>query len=185
MQKRLFISLPVDNDWKKIFEDSLVDLDTREWLRFTKSEDLQLTLLFLGQVDEELIPEIEEALSDVTLIVSKFSLTLDKIIYAPEGERATMVWAKFKNDLQLKSLREQVREELAMILGSIEESELLAHITLARFNKNIPPPKDLPMLPHSNHEGEKLTFNEIKLMESKMTKTGSVQVELSSFLFKV
>ena len=65
MQKRLFISLPVDDNWKKIFQESLNGFISNEHFRITASGDLHITLFFLGSVDEELIPEIEDALRDI------------------------------------------------------------------------------------------------------------------------
>lgn len=184
MQKRLFISLPVDTGWKKTLEDSLKNHASNEWLRFTKSEDLHITCFFLGNVDEEFIPEIEDALSDIASIQNNFTLTLNKICYAPEGEnRPTMIWAKLGDDMQFKILAGRVREELTYILGSTEEPEQIAHITLARFNKNVTPPKELEPLGKFGFEGKKISINELRLIESKMTKTGSVLAEISNHSF--
>ena len=142
-----------------------------------------MTLFFLGNVDEELIPEIEDALSDIASIQNNFTLTLNKICYAPEGERPNMIWAKLGDDMQFKILAGRVREELTYILGSTEEPEQVAHITLARFNKHTTTPKELDPLAPSLHVGKKIAVSEMKLIESKMTKTGSVLAEISSFTF--
>ena len=143
-----------------------------------------MTLFFLGNVDEELIPEIEDALTDIASIQNNFTLTLNKICYAPEGEsRPTMIWAKLGDDMQFKILAGRVREELTYILGSTEEPEQVAHITLARFNKHASTPKELDPLAPSIYIGKKIAISEMKLIESKMTKTGSVLAEISSFTF--
>ncbi len=183
MQKRLFISLPVDDSWKKIFEESLKDIAASEWLRITPSNDLHVTLFFLGNVEEELIPEIEDALTDIASIQNDFTLSLNKIHLAPEGERPTMIWARLGDDMQFKILAGRAREELAYILGSTEEPEQIAHVTLARFNKQAAAPKELAPIIKSGHEGKKLQVSSMKLVESKMTKNGAVLVEISTFTF--
>ncbi len=183
MQKRLFISLPLCDVWKKIFEESLRDIAASEWLRITPSNDLHMTLFFLGNVEEELIPEIEDALSDIASIQNNFTLTLNKILFNPEGERPTMISARLGDAMQFKILAGRVREELTYILGSTEEPEQVPHITLARINKHANMPKELAPLSKSVQEGEKIPVNGMRLVESRMTKVGSVQVEISNFSF--
>ena len=183
MQKRLFISIPVDDNWKKIFEDSLKGFISNENFRITPSGDLHITIFFLGSVDEELIPEIEDALRDIATIQNDFTLTLNKLCYMPEGERPTMIWAKLGDDMQFKILASRIREELTYILGSTEEPEQIAHVTLARLNKQAVTPKELITLEMTGNEGKKIPVSEMRLVESKMTKTGGVQVEISTFPF--
>ena len=179
--KRLFIAIPIEKKWEKIFEKYRDPMGGVAWLRFDALLKLHVTLLFIGATDEELIPEIEDALSDIVMAQPPFSLTLEKITYAPEGQKASMVWATWKHQPEFGTLAARVREELSYIVGNVDSDPILPHTTLARFNKKVPPPKELIHLKQSGHEGEVMMIKEIELIETVMTPTGSIFKTLKTF----
>jgi 2'-5' RNA ligase len=183
--KRLFIAIPIEKKWEKIFEKYRDPMGTIEWLRWEPLPKLHISVLFLDATDEELIPEIEDALTDITMAQSPFTLTLEKITYAPEGKKASMIWAKWKEQPKFATLAAQVREDLSYIVGKVDADRAVPHTTLARFNKRVLPPKELIHLRHTEHEGEELQVKEIELIESMMTPTGSVFKTLATFRLNV
>ena len=177
--KRLFISIPIEEKWGKVFEDYRAPMGELDWLRWDPLLKLHVTVLFLGATDDELIPEIEDALADIAAAQKPFALTLEKITYAPEKERANIVWARWKDQPEFATLSARTREELSYIVGKVDSMPAKPHTTLARFNKKVKSPKELIHLKHTEHEGETMDVKEILLMESAMTASGSIFKVLS------
>lgn len=179
--KRLFIAIPIPKKWEKIFEKYRDPLGEILWLKSEPIAKLHVTVLFLGATNEELIPEIGDALTDITLAQPPFTLTLEKITYAPPEGKASMVWAAWKQQPEFATLVARVREELSYVVGPVEMLPVLPHTTIARFDKKVAPPKELIHLKHTLHEGEAMPVNEIILMESVMTPTGTIFKALEYF----
>jgi 2'-5' RNA ligase len=179
--KRLFIAIPIEKKWEKIFEKYRDPMGDITWLKWEPLPKLHVTVLFLGPTDEELIPEIEDALGDIVAAQTPFELTLEKITYAPEGKRASMIWAKWKQQPEFATLTARVREELSYIVGKVNADPILAHTTLSRFDKKAIGPKELIHLKHTLHEGEAMPVKKILLMETIDTPTGSLFKQLSEF----
>ena len=171
--KRLFIAIPIEKKWEKIFEKYRDPMGEIKWLTWESLPKLHVTVLFLGPTDEELIPEIEDALTDIVMAQPPFALTLEKITYAPEGKRASMIWGKWKPQPEFSTLVARVREELSYIVGKVETDPIVPHTTLARFDKKAVPPKELIHLKKTLHEEEMMPVKEILLMETVPTSAGS------------
>lgn len=172
--KRLFIAIPIEKKWEKIFEKYRDPMGEYAWLKWESLPKLHVTVLFIGNTDEELIPEIEDALTDIVMAQSPFTLSLERITYAPEGKRASMIWAKWKHQPEFATLVARTREELSYIVGKVDADPIVAHTTLARFDKKAIGPKELIHLKHTLHEGEEMSVKEVILMEVVDTPTGSI-----------
>jgi 2'-5' RNA ligase len=146
-------------------------------------------VLFLGDVKDELVPEIEDALADIASIQHTFALQIEKIMYAPEAQRPSMVWARFKDNKQFIHLVSQVKEELYYILGDTDDKAAIPHITIARFNKKIAAPKVLPDLLQVAREEGIMPVTKMLLMQSKLptahkSESGPTYNVLGEFSFK-
>lgn len=183
MSKLLFVAFPVNEEWSNVFIDYQRECVNHELFKWTTKENLHMTLVFLGAVEEDLIPEIQDALSEIAAIQQPFKLELKGIEYGPEGKTPSMIWARFNNDINFGVLCGRATEELAYILGKIETLTPMPHITLARFNKDAQKPKILPNLKNSGHEREYIEIGQMCLMESKMTQSGSTYNTLATFNF--
>lgn len=179
--KRLFIAIPIQDKWGEIFAAYREPMEEFTWLKWEPLPKLHVTVLFVGPADEELIPEIEDALADIVFAQSPFSLSLEKVTYAPEGKRASMIWAKWKHQPEFATLVARTREELSYIVGKVDADPIVAHTTLARFDKKAIGPKELVSLNPTHHEHEEMAVKEIVLMESVDTPTGSTFKEISRF----
>jgi 2'-5' RNA ligase len=189
MSKRLFVALPIEQDLTRVLANYISQYGELPWLKLETSEHLHTTVLFLGEVKDELIPEIEDALTDIAAIQQAFTLEIEKIAYAPEAQRASMIWARFKENKQFTLLLSRVKEELYYILGDTDEKPTIAHITLARFNKKVPPPKDLPDFMQIERGVGIMAVTKMTLMESKLptahkSESGPTYNVIREFSFK-
>lgn len=172
-KKKIFVAIPITKEWEDILTNYSKDFSDVEWLKWEPAQKLHVTVLFVGETDEELIPEIEDALVDIVMAQQPFSLTLEKICYAPIEQRASMIWAKWSHQPEFSTLHARVREELSYIVGKVDADPALPHTTLARFDKKLIGPKELVPLTNSTAVGGEMEVEDVFLMETVMTQTGS------------
>lgn len=117
---RAFISIDIpDNIKKEILriQDKLPEFKGKK----TETENLHLTLKFLGWIDEEKIGKIRERLSEIKF--SKFETQIDKLgIFFDR-----IIWLNMKN---CEELQKQIDEKLSDLFE--KEERFMGHLTIAR-----------------------------------------------------
>jgi len=179
MRHRIFIAINLPEDIKK----NLVDYQTK-WpelpIRWTKKENLHITLMFLGYlVDEELL-EILRITKEVAQRHESFSINLKKIIYGPPKKLPPrMVWAEGEKSKELGKLQKDLENSLSAEASAkadrlVRESRPYApHITLGRIKawefRKIEPEER----PEVNEEiNLNFEVNSIEVMESELKRGG-------------
>jgi RNA 2',3'-cyclic 3'-phosphodiesterase len=181
MEKRLFISIPLTSEILEILESygKRVRLENIRWI---SKQNLHITLYFLGDVKEALIPTLVQNLQDLYLNTKPFVLNFEKITFAPPNRRANMIWAQFHKNLNYESLLKQTD---AVVKKSIEinaqynAKELIPHTTMARFKIFINPQEfqlKQPQIPD-------FQVNSCELVESTLNSNGSIYTTIEKFSF--
>lgn len=104
--------------------------------RWTRPEQLHLTLRFIGEVDGGQFADIRDELTGIA--VAPFSLQLDGLGLFPPRGRPRVLWAGLDRSDDLVRLRNQVESALARVGIARETRKFSPHITLARL-KSTPP----------------------------------------------
>ncbi len=166
--------------------------------RWTKAENLHITLAFIGYTDDEGVGEIKNIVSKVVEGLNPFSLVLNKICYGPlqlrsgqtreirdrggtgEGQSLKsprMIWAVAEESAEFASLCDKLNGTLATlpkIRFKPEDRESIPHITLARIKewewRRIEPDERPEIREYIDF---KIPVNSIELMESVLKRTGS------------
>ena len=151
--------------------------------RWTKSDNIHITLVFLGYISDEEMPEICEIVKEVISKYNSFDINLNKICYGPlrhnnSGQAPRMVWAAGEKVNELNSLKNELSERL----GVFEGREFVPHITLARISQwawQRIEPEERPEI----NEDINLNFpvNSIEIMESILKKGGPEYAILESY----
>jgi len=198
---RIFIAINLPENIKNklsTYEDHWPELPAR----WTKKQNLHITLVFLGDTSDEELPEICQIVREVVMRHQSFPIDLKKIYYGPPkkpprppkfskegGEKSSweekfgrprMVWAEGQKSAELGDLQKDLVNSLG---GQTEKEErgYAVHITLARLKqwgfKNIDP-EERPQI----DEEINLTFevNSIEIMESKLKPKGPEYFVLES-----
>lgn len=101
--------------------------------RWVRPEALHLTLAFLGERDEELLPTLREALVPAFATVEPFSLRLEDGGTFPPHRPARVAWLGVKADADLAELGGRVRGALREAVGfEPDRRGFSAHLTVAR-----------------------------------------------------
>lgn len=189
MKKRLFIAIPLSDDWLGAFGDfqkrcnKEFDLKDKKDFRWTKVDNLHITICFLGWVEEEKVLEISQKLKEVLAGVKPFELEFENIIFGPPKMTARMIWAVFKNSRHYQELVKSVNEVMQKFSEeavSELDREPIAHITLARF-KDGRISKHEEILKLFLTKETILKIDNILLMESRLSPSGPTYLIVENF----
>lgn len=152
--------------------------------RWTQKENLHITLVFLGYVNSEELPEICQIVRETAARNRSFDIGLKRIIYGPPNKKpARMVWAEGEKSRDLGKLHGDLENSLCNQPNVIEDKgrPYSPHITLARikaweFQKMDPEERPEINEPIDYDFGVK----SIEVMESFLKKKGPEYVVLES-----
>jgi 2'-5' RNA ligase len=184
--KRLFISIPLDREAEYSFAEYRDVFGRIGYLRWTPVKNLHMTVLFVGSVSEENIPFLTAAVHEAVFGLAPFLLPFEKVQYAPPGKPAKMVWAYFKLIPEFQELVIRVHETVSRISEPEETvkrsngTDILPHITLARFKDRVPP-RELIKLKQPEEPITALAVSNVELMESRLMREGSEYVPIETF----
>jgi len=179
MKKRLFFAINFSQNLKLELSKILQKFDLP--VRFTALENLHLTLLFLGNIEEKNIPEILNAAQKALLDIPAFNLEFNKIVLSP-GSR--MIWLLGKQNRVLSSLYENLKKEISALNLKIklDNRPYKAHATLARIK--FPQRKEVFKKWKNLAFEKKLAVRSIELLESKLLKNGAKYKIIKKFPLK-
>jgi len=146
--------------------------------RWTKKENLHLTLLFLGSVSDQELFQVCQSFRETAKNHVPFVLELNRIDYAPN---ARLVWASGKSSKELGKLQQDLHRSFFDVAGNGKEPGFAPHVTLARIKewefKKLEP-EEVPAI----NEEISLSFpvETIELMESELKREGPEYAVLES-----
>lgn len=152
--------------------------------RWTKKENLHITLIFLGYLSDEELLEVLKITQKVASNYEPFFVNLNKIIYGPpEKMPPRMVWAEGKKSKELGELQYDLENYFISSVKSLkpETRSYIPHITLGRIKtwefRQIEP-EERPEV----NEQINLNFevNSIEVMESRLKRGGPEYTILKS-----
>jgi len=133
MKRKIFIGIDLPGEVKKRLMqkiDKWKDLP----IKWSREENLHLTLSFLGHVDDELIYSICDSIKEAVANMEMFDVVLNKIELGPtQDEDARVVWFTGEASKALKLLAENIEKELEIFRDS--KKIFRPHITLGRIQK--------------------------------------------------
>lgn len=165
-----------------------LDLYQENWpnlpAKWTKKENLHITLVFLGYVNSAELPEICQIVRQVAARNNYFKVGLKKIAYGPPKKiPPRLVWVEGEKSKDLGKLHGDLENSLCNRLNVIEDKgkPYSPHITLARITAWELQRMDPEERPEVN---EQINFNfeveSIEVMESFLKKNGPEYVVLES-----
>lgn len=136
-KKRLFVAVDLPEDVKKELSIICEHFKKRELFigRCTRSENLHLTLKFIGPVAESVIQKIDQALKNI--YVDSCNATLSNLGVLPTRRISRILFAGldcFCLPILAKQIEQSFLEQGLSWIKS-EEREFKNHITLARIKK--------------------------------------------------
>ncbi len=136
--KRLFIGVQISPtlqaDLKQVYVKLKQMAQTGDYnIRWSPEENWHITLQFLGNSEDALIPKITEALDQVANNYRSFEVRASGVGGFPEERRARVIYANVARTQELLNLQSSV-EQATQPYGFVpEDREYSPHITLGRL----------------------------------------------------
>jgi 2'-5' RNA ligase len=195
---RIFIAVNLSEKIRRdlcSFEDKCLDLPAR----WTKPENLHITLVFLGNATDGEVMDICKTAGEVAKRHDPFDVTIDKICYGPVGkEMPRMVWAVGEKSEELGALQTDLqnaffetgsscakasedKQQFSSPSVALAKGGFAPHVTLARIKQNELrqiEQDELPLIDEQIHH----TFlvESIEVMESELKRGGPTYTVLES-----
>ena len=183
---RIFLAINIPEDLKKEisrYQDYWPELPAR----WTNPENLHVTLVFLGNVNDQEVVEVCAAVTDVARKHEQFVLHFNRIGFGPDDARPgvppRMVWLKGEKSPELGGLQQDL-ENVLYDAGNDNcrkdgERSFAPHVTLARINQGEIRTMEQEEVP-SVAEDVSFSFlaESVEVMESELRRGGSVYTVL-------
>jgi 2'-5' RNA ligase len=176
----LFVAIPVPEPVRREIEQeqaALKSLVPSRLARWSKPEQLHLTLRFLGNVVVSRIPELSAALKAVCGPLSPLQLRATGLGFFPEARVPRVLWVGVNgNGDQLSPLWAAVQAATREFTAEEPEKHFSGHITLARLSRlNRHEAESLAKTVRARHQkafGE-WTAREVELVHSRLSPEGA------------
>ena len=180
-KRRVFIAINLPEDIKKKlagYKEKWPELP----IKWTKENNVHITLAFLGYIADEELINICEAVKEAAFKHFSFSVNLFKICYGPTDKKPPrMVWAVGEKSEEFASLKENLDKSLAIS----EKRQFSPHVTLGRIRKwewqRIEPEERSEV---DEEIGLSFSVDSIELMESVLKRGGPEYTILESYNLK-
>lgn len=140
--------------------------------RWVKPENLHLTLKFLGNINQEQVSKIKEAITKISGKFSAFKANFNGFGFFPNEKKPKIFFISIDKEELFKNIARELEEELET-LGFDKENRFKSHITLARIKdlKNI---DSLKIKIENTQLDGKFPADSIILYKSTLTEEGPI-----------
>ena len=167
--KRIFIGIPLPEEVKSSIVHIKNGYPRLQSVRWTKSENLHITLVFIGDTSLEIIEQLKVKLMDLGKTISPFVLDFESLQIIKKNRVPVMFWAVYKKNKPFEQLYHKLSEEVNKSISlKKEHPKLIPHITITRIKQK---EKHLPLLPADIILPE-IVVNSIVLWESILLPEG-------------
>ena len=153
-------------------------------VRWVKVDNIHLTILFLGSVDEDTISDIEEKVNVVVKGFSAFKTKLNAVGAFPHWKRPRVIWIGLNGDIgRLSNLRNELQEELKALGFIPEKRPFRPHLTLGRFKGPIDRDEDMKWIldRYRDINSDLYQLNELILYKSDLKPDGPVYTKMATW----
>ena len=183
---RLFVALDFPDAVRQTLRELIARLQpgfgSAKWVR---PEAMHITLKFIGEVDGEKLAPIRGALAPVHSS-APVEIHFRGLGFFPNERRPRVLWCGVEASTNLAELAEAVQRALVPLGIPAESRDFVPHLTLARFNSDYAPRKDLETLVRAAGELKSYDFGrtretEFHLIESILKPAGAEYRRLETF----
>ncbi|MFH1688232.1 MAG: RNA 2',3'-cyclic phosphodiesterase [bacterium] len=186
---RLFIATPLSSDVERYLGELIEQLRPHgAGVKWVKSKNIHLTLRFLGETDQAMVPKITKLIdlvaSDFPVVTSK----LGRVGGFPNLRRPRVIWVGLEGGVEtLSKMADQIELGLRELHFEPEKKGFKAHLTLGRVRDHrqlgdlaeklqSPEPKKVPVAPAAPviSAAPVVMLDKIVLFKSTLTPQGPV-----------
>lgn len=133
---RFFIALEIPSENLPSFQDIQYKLSKLiPQVKLTNLEKIHLTLAFLGEQEDGLLPKLTQILTKSATNIAPFEVTPAYIDGFPNIHHPNNLWIGVKGDIdKILLIREKIKDGLQTLNLPVDERRFIPHITIAKFS---------------------------------------------------
>lgn len=180
---RCFIAIDLPEELKRQIEDVITQLSPlSKGIKWVPSGNIHLTLKFLGEIKEDMLPDIRQRLDIICRICPPFALSLRGSGAFPDQKNPNVLWIGVDRSEELKNLYNDIDNSMSEIGFEKESRKHSPHLTIGRVKNK----KDVlqaikGLSGFSGNLFGKIEVAEIHLMKSVLMPTGAEYSKICSF----
>jgi len=148
--------------------------------KIVETNNMHLTLKFLGDIGTSLLEDIEEIIKDSVKNINPFEISLKDVGVFPNTNYIKVFWIGIKDSGFLKKIASEIDEKLNKIGFKKERREFSAHLTVARVRSAKNKEKLIQLInKYKDTEFQKIKVEKITLKKSLLTPEGPIYTNLA------
>jgi len=181
---RVFIAVELSDATRKQLQQlQRIFAGTGDRVKWTDVSSLHITLRFLGQVEEEALKGLYDALRPVADAIAPFSVELAGVGAFPQPVAPRVIWVGVQRGRKaLEQLAAEVNGATTSLGYAAEKRAWIPHLTLGRV-KSLDEFTLLPGLVQEHHDTDigTLQVDGFGVIQSRLTRKGPIYTALQRF----
>jgi len=190
-QIRAFIAIELSDAVKDSLSSIRHMLRSAEhpYVKWVAPEGIHLTLKFLGNIAQDRVPQITEAIAQAAQDVAPFQIQIGRLGAFPNMGRPQVIWVAIEGEVEgLIALQRGIDQALIPLGFAPESRSFTPHLTLGRLRERASPAERKRigerMIATEFEGGSAMEVSEISLMRSKLTPQGAIYSRIASVELK-
>lgn len=151
----------------------------REHISWAPAQNIHLTLKFLGDVEESILPHIIKELATVCAMQTPFDFEIKNLGFFPNPERARVLWVGIDSPgKHLAELAKKIESGLIQFGFSKENRKFNPHLTIGRVKSRLRN-SFIEKVEEKFFFGGKIAAGEIAVIKSDLKPTGAIYTPLA------
>ncbi len=182
---RSFLAFELPLDIKRGVHRVLADIrGSIRNVRWVDADNIHLTVVFMGNIFEDLIPSINEAVEKVCLRYGSFEVSLSGLGAFPNSKRPRVIWLGLQGNTERMSIFKNSLHKQIKPFGIKEEKRpFKPHLTLGRFRNPTPGDSSLDnfIAKYKDLSSAECRMDELIFFKSDLKPGGAVYTKLKSW----
>jgi 2'-5' RNA ligase len=152
--------------------------------RWVREENIHLTIVFLGSIEETVVEDLKESVGSVVQHFTGFTASLSRLGVFPNWRKPRVLWIGLEGDIAgLSRLRDELQDALTVFGIRKETRPFRSHLTLGRFKDRLGDHQELQGILDRYHHipGTPCSLDELVLFKSKLKPSGPVYTKMASW----
>lgn len=137
MDLRCFVAIELPDEIKKTIDEYVAKLmETKADVKWIPSKNLHLTLKFLGDTPEKIVPDISKRLSEITRLHNSFDIRISGAGVFPNIKYPRVIWLGINDSEEIIKLQRDMDEALKEFGFETDDREFRPHLTIGRIRSS-------------------------------------------------
>ncbi|MFP3283061.1 MAG: RNA 2',3'-cyclic phosphodiesterase [Nitrososphaeria archaeon] len=179
MPVRCFVAIDIrmEGEGLNAYRKITKSLEATMRIKPVEEENLHLTLRFIGEVDDDVVPRIAEALRGIGY--RPFTIALRGLGAFPSPSNPRVIWVGIdEGERELRELRDRVEGRLRGIVP--RDESFTAHLTIARVKERPRGGLDI-FKEYGDYDFGRVDVREFKLKRSVLSRTGPIYTDIEVY----